>query len=408
MVRLVIVFFFLLQTQIAWSQRLVFADVEKLPKTVNTDAEEIAPLLSPDGLTLYYSRLLYDNNTGGKYSGSDVYSNRYDVTTLNWKPSENLSTINDKSNNQLIGINTKGDLLYSFSTTSSKNPSGLYVTKRVNGVLGKPEFLPMSGLQSSGFIGGYISPEEDVLIVSMARDDSRGEEDLYVSVKTGSTWSNFVNMGSTINTKGFEISPFLSADKKRLYFTSNGHPGLGDGDIFYSERLYNSWEAWTAPVNLGPQLNSKNFDAYFSIYGDSVAYFSSNNKLQSSSSDIFRCKVIIKGEVPDVLLTKEEVQEIFGGVDTRLVFPATSTVLTASHRELLWYLGNKLLDQKTIRLRIAYSKEANPELTDARVEAIIGQLANTGLEGSRIQRFVSQESFDTMHTIQLIFTRISP
>lgn len=408
MVRLVIVFFLLLLTEIAWSQRLVFADVEKLPKAVNTEAEEIAPLLSADGITIYYTRLLFDNNTGGKYAGSDVYLNRYDVTTLNWKPAENLTTINDKTNNQLIGINLTGNLLYSLSTSPSKNPSGIYVTKRVNGVLGKPEFLPLSGLQSSGFISGYVTPEEDVLIVSMARDDSRGEEDLYVSVKTGNSWSNFVNMGSTINTKGFEISPFLSADKKRLYFSSNGHPGLGDGDIFYSERLYNSWEAWTTPVNLGPQLNSKNFDAYFSIYGDSVAYFSSNNNLQSSSSDIFRCKVIIKGEVPDVLLSKEEVQEIFGGVDTRLVFPATSTSLTASHRELLWYLGNKLLDQKNIRLRIAYSKEANHELTDARVEAIIGQLANTGLEGSRIQRYVSQESFETMHTIQLIFTRIAP
>lgn len=408
MVRLVIVFFFLLLTEISWGQRLVFSDVEKLPKVVNTDAEEIAPLLSADGITLYFSRLLSDNNTGGKYAGSDVYSCRYDVTTLNWKPAENLSAINDKTNNQLIGLNLKGDLLYSFSTTPSKNPSGLYVTKRVNGVLGKPEFLPMSGLQSIGFIGGYVTPEEDVLIVSMSRDDSRGEEDLYVSVKTGNSWSSFVNMGSTINTKGFEISPFLSADKKRLYFSSNGHPGLGDGDIFYSERLYNSWEAWTTPVNLGPQLNSKNFEAYFSIYGDSVAYFSSNNNLQSSSSDIYRCKVIIKGEVPDVLLTQEEVQEIFGGVDTRLVFPPTSTSLTASHRELLWYLGNKLLDQKNIRLRISYSKEANPELTDARVEAIIGQLANTGLEGSRIQRYVSQESFETMHTIQLIFTRIAP
>lgn len=408
MVRLVIVFFFLLLTETGWCQRLVFTDVEKLPKAVNTEAEEIAPLLSSDGITLYYSRLLSDNNMGGKYAGSDVYSNRYDVTTLNWKQAENLSTINNKTNNQLIGINAKGDALYSFSTTSSKNPSGIYVTRRVNGVLGKPEFLPLSGLQSSGFIGGYVTPEEDVIIVSMAREDSRGEEDLYVSVKTGNSWSNFVNMGSTLNTKGFEISPFLSGDKKRLYFSSNGHPGLGDGDIFYSERLYNSWEAWTTPVNLGPQLNSKNFDAYFSIYGDSVAYFSSNNNLQSSSSDIFRCRVIIKGEVPDVLLTPEEVQEIFGGVDTRLVFPSTSTSLTASHRELLWYLGNKLLDQKNIRLRISYSKEANPELTDARVEAIIGQLANTGLEGSRIQRYVSQESFETMHTIQLIFTRIAP
>ena len=130
--------------------------------------------------------------------------------------------------------------------------------------------------------------------MSMKDADSKGQEDLYVSLKNGNgEWSKPVNLGSAINTAGFEISPFLTTDKKRLYFASNGHPGLGDADIFYSDRLGNSWETWSVPVNLGDKINSKKFDAYFSIR-DSVAYFCSNRDGQFS--DLYKAS---KQEVVD-------------------------------------------------------------------------------------------------------------
>lgn len=401
MVRLFICFFFVAAT--ASGQTLMFSEVEKLPASVNTNAEEIAPLLGADGVTLYFTRLLDEANKGGKYAGSDIYSSRYDVTSLNWRKAEDFAVLNDKNNNQLIGLNLRGDVFYSLNTSTAKQPRGIFWTKRTNGTLSKPELLPIEGLKSTGFINAFITPEQDVIIASMEAEDSKGEEDLYFSIKKGDSWTSFRNMGTTVNTKGFEISPFLSADRKRLYFSSNGHPGLGGGDLFYCERLYDSWEAWSLPVNLGESINSKGFDAYLSIYGDSVAFFASN---RSVSTDLYRCKVGLKNQSPDVILTQDEMKEIFGGIDGRLVFLNASTSLTATHRELLWYIGNKLLDEKGIRLRIVVSPEEAPELSEARMDAVISQLANTGLEGSRIQRGVNAEIANTKNAVYLVFTKI--
>ena len=150
----------------------------------------------------------------------------------------------------------------------------------------------------------------------MKAQDGYGEEDLYVTTRDSvGHWSRPINLGTTINTKGFEISPFLSADKKRLFFASNGHPGFGDADIFFSERLYDSWEVWSAPRNLGENLNSKGFDAFFSIYGDSVAYFSSNRS--GGLADIYTAKVAPQAApVKDVAgrqyLSDKEIQDLFG------------------------------------------------------------------------------------------------
>lgn len=391
-------------------QRLVFSAVEKLPLAINTDAEEIAPFLSPDGMTLYFTRLLDPANRGGKFAGSDVYMSRYDVTTLNWKAPENLMSINTKGNNILIGLNSKGDQLYTLATSANKVPLGFYVSKRVNGVLGKPELVPISKLQSDGFIGAYLTPDQDVLIVSMEREDSRGEEDLYISVKSGNAWSSLVNMGSSINTKGFEIAPFLSADKKRLFFSSNGHPGSGSADIFYCDRLYNSWEAWTSPVNVGEPVNSVGFDAYFSLYGDTLAVFSSTRTDRSEGADVYKARVSYKEMLPEIELDSMEVRELFGQINQRIIFNKSSTTLTAANREFLWYIGNKLIDHKGIRLRIvSIDSETDKALIDSRVEAIQSQLANTGLEGSRIQRvYRKMQTGDDINSVVIMFVKNSP
>ena len=273
----------------AISQIFEYAVPEKLPSAVNTDEEESSPLLSMDGSKLFFTRLLCPENIGGKYTGSDIWSIDHIGTT--WGTADNIKiNLNNKNNNAVIGMSTAGDVLYLMDASSTSKINGIYISKRVNEMWTKSELIPLSGIESDGFVSFYASPELDVLFVSMNGKDSKGEEDLYVCIKEDSAvWSKPKNLGSTINTSGFEISPFLSADKRRLYFSSNGHPGLGDADIFYSDRLYDSWETWSIPKNLGTNINSTNFDAYFSQYGDSVAYFTSNR--QSELSNIFKSKV---------------------------------------------------------------------------------------------------------------------
>jgi outer membrane protein OmpA-like peptidoglycan-associated protein len=94
-----------------------------------------------------------------------------------------------------------------------------------------------------------------------------------------------------VNTSGADFAPFLAADGKTLYFASEGHKGFGGSDIFYSRRLDDSWKNWSKPINLGPSVNSKTWDAYYSISakGD-YAYFVSSNE-QNGSKDIYRIKL---------------------------------------------------------------------------------------------------------------------
>ncbi len=261
------------------SQELVFGQPEKLGFQINSDDEELGAMLSDDGKTLYFTRAFHANNVGGKYAGTDIWVSKKDELG-NWLPASNAgSPWNNKQSNAVIGINHDHTVVYLLNAYSNK--SGISFSKLFSGAWGAPEFIPIPGINRDDFVGFYVSPEFDVILISMKGKDSYGEEDLYVSLKDSfGKWTEPKNLGPTINTTGFEISPFLSTDKKRLFFSSNGHPGFGDADIFVTERLYDSWDVWAKPLNLGNKVNSGLFDAYFTVQ-DSVGYFSStqNNGL---------------------------------------------------------------------------------------------------------------------------------
>lgn len=91
--------------------------------------------------------------------------------------------------------------------------------------------------------------------------------DLYVSQKLDDkTWSKPINLGKSINTRYSERYPFLTPDLKTLYFSSDGHGGLGRLDIYMSTRLREDcWDCWTEPINLGPPVNSPGNDVEFRL-----------------------------------------------------------------------------------------------------------------------------------------------
>ncbi|MEI9920433.1 MAG: hypothetical protein WDO14_16800 [Bacteroidota bacterium] len=263
----------------AAAQDIEFESLNKLPASINTKADEIMPLLSSDGKTLYFSRI---------GSGSDVFVVEYYFKTKEWtRPKMADDDFNSKVNNAIVGMSADGQSVYHINTSPSKRIKGIYVSKRSNGKWLSPELEPIPFLETEEYFGIYVSPDLQTVIASMKHDDGVGEEDLYVSRKRSGEWSEPVNLGTTINSIGFEISPFLSADGKRLYFASNGHRGLGGSDIFYSDRLDETWTKWSVPVNLGNVINTEGFDAYFSM-NDTVAFFSSGS---GGNSEIYRAHI---------------------------------------------------------------------------------------------------------------------
>ena len=373
------------------AQSLDFKDVMRLPTTINSNVEESMPLLSPDKKTLYFSRMLDPENMGGVFSGSDVWTSHVDGTTGRWgKASNRELDVNTKGNNTVVGMNKDASILYLMNTLSGKPPKGVHFIKKVGGAWSKPELMRIPNLETDGFLGVYVSPDFEVIFLSMKGQDSFGEEDLYVTTRDSlGNWSRPINLGTTINTKGFEISPFLSADKKRLYFASNGHPGFGDADIFFCDRLYDSWEVWSAPRNLGENLNSKGFDAFFSIYSDSVAYFSSNRS--GGLSDIYSAKVApqtapIKDVTSRRYLSDKEIKDLFG-TQLDLYFKREVSDLSDDQKQILGKINNSVLSKNEIRCALLALK--NPETNDLeickkRLLVILDHLKRSGIEGSRV------------------------
>ncbi|MEM7106948.1 MAG: hypothetical protein AAF519_01890 [Bacteroidota bacterium] len=264
-----------------------FGEVEKMPISINTVAEELRPLSNPNNKDyLFFTRVFSPLNKGGKFGGGDVWYVDFSDSLLIAK--SNLPWNTDQ-NDELIGINEAGDTYYLRDPISPHK--GFLFTREVDGKFLEPEKIQVRGLSKKGFMGFYMHPSYEILLISMEAKGSLGSQDLYVSVKdVFGKWGEPIHLGNTVNTPGFEISPFLSDDGLKLFFASNGHNGFGDADIYMSERQYGVWDVWSKPVNLGPKINSTKFDAYFSIRKDSVCFFSSNR--MEDNSQLYQSKIL--------------------------------------------------------------------------------------------------------------------
>ncbi|MCR9171758.1 MAG: SprB repeat-containing protein [bacterium] len=265
-------------------------DPLKLPGSVNgMDSEESMPVFSTDSSTLYFVRTFDESNTGGTNDQDIWQSMRQEDGS--YGDLKKVNNLNNKFHNGIVGMSGSGDMLYLLNTYAGKKDTqkGIAASKNKNGSWGKPERLEIPGLDIEGdFYGFHVNQSGNAIIISYNGPNSLGEEDLYISAKSGDTWSTPQHMGANINSSGFEISPFLTASSDTLFFSSNGMGGEGDADIFYSVKQ-GGWTDWSTPVNLGSRINSEKFDAYFSYTGSS-AYWSSNR--EGERSDIYMIDIL--------------------------------------------------------------------------------------------------------------------
>lgn len=112
-----------------------------------------------------------------------------------------------------------------------------------------------------------------------------GGTDLYVVDFNGGEWGSPINMGREINTEGNEMFPYLDA-QNLLYFSSDGHEGLGGLDVFMTELRENL--SLTGVTNLGAPINSEADDfGFISTSNRSSGYFSSNRKRGGSDDNLY-------------------------------------------------------------------------------------------------------------------------
>ena len=190
-----------------------------------------------------------------------------------------------------IGFESETSLLYSLVEFEK----GLYQgsLRKINLVSGGdmevniPFFRNKAPVQS-----GCLSNNRQFMIISAESNNSYGVEDLYLSQrKTDGSWSSMKNLGAAINSDYQEITPFLAADNRTLFFASNRPDGFGSFDIYYSSRLDESWRSWSAPQRLGSQVNTAGSESSFSFRdGEDSAYFI-RSKDSDGYGDIFKIKI---------------------------------------------------------------------------------------------------------------------
>lgn len=149
---------------------------------------------------------------------------------------------------------------------------------------------------------GCASPDGRKLFFASDRPGGYGDLDIYSCTKLDNgKWSKPVNLGPGVNTKGSEDAPFIHADGT-LYFGSDGHPGLGNSDIFKSELKDGKWQKAT---NLGYPINTAESDSFFFLSEDKKrGYFSSVRPEGIGYSDI--CEVTFLDPPPAIELVEPE------------------------------------------------------------------------------------------------------
>lgn len=286
---------------------------ERLNDNVNSEYKELRPLTSPDGTELYFSRRNHPDNVGGDEDNEDIWVSKLDTVTGEWSKAENLSKpINNKYPNFVSAITPDGKsvmlVLGNKYKENGKMAAGVSISTRIEDGWSVPKnFNIENDYNYSPKANYFIANNRKVLIMSVERDDSYGDRDLYVSFfKEDSTWSDPVNMGPVINTAAEESSPFLAADDKTIYFSSKGFSGFGNDDLFISRRSDDSWTNWSVPQNLGPDINSAEDDQFFMITpSGEYAYYSRGNK--NTDLDIYRLKIPVVYKPAPVILVKGKV-----------------------------------------------------------------------------------------------------
>lgn len=283
---------------------------ESLGPKINSSVDELCPVITPDGKTIYFTRDGHPDNIGGVYQ--DIWMSNIDSTGQFDYPINLGKPLNNDQNSTLSSITPDGNkaLLLNIYKPDGSMGKGLSMTTRGPNGWGFPETVKMDDYYNDNTFAEFsLSNSGDVIILTIQRKDGVGSKDLHYSLlKEDGTWTAPVNMGKVINTVGSETSPFLAADNRTLYFASECFPGYGSKDIFMTRRIGNGWENWTPPINMGNSINTDGFDAYYTLpaSGD-YAYFTS--KSPSNKVDIYRIPVpkelrpnpvtLIKGTIRD-------------------------------------------------------------------------------------------------------------
>lgn len=251
-----------------------------LPSTVNTVHDEYFPSISADEATLSVTRLLpVEVRMPRPSMQEDLYLSHRNGRDSGWREATDIGAPVSTPYNegaQSLSADSKR-MYYTFCNGPCKI---LYSDLGEDGKWCEPKALPaIINLPNVSTKQPSISADGRTLYFTSNRAGGYGGYDIWMATQDDNgTWGGVRNLGASINTAWEEQSPFIHFDNKTLYFSSNGHPGLGDLDLFKSSLQSDS--TWSVPENLGYPINTPATDMglVISASGENAYYASSRNK----------------------------------------------------------------------------------------------------------------------------------
>ena len=269
--------------------------------SINSPDPEYAPIISPDGSTIYFtSRRIWKEDKFKEFvedftnfSTEDIYVS-YKKGPGQWSAPKKLPFCRLDRNEATVAISSDERTLYIYAD-NAKDGGNLYEVDLLKDRLDTLDLIKTEGINTKDWDSHiFYSEDNTVAILSSDRAGGYGGRDLYRMVKLpDGSWSLPKNMGPLINSPYDEDAPFLSVDNKQLYFSSNSDKSMGGFDIFLS--LKTNDNDWSTPINLGYPINSTKDDIFFTTTSDGLlGYLSSNRNGIKGEADIFEVEFISK------------------------------------------------------------------------------------------------------------------
>jgi len=323
---------------------------ENLGPEINSKFSENGVMISPDGSEMYVVRNGHPGNMG-QMKKDDIWRSSLDENG-SWKRLQRLGIpLNNRGSNFVISVAPDGNTLLLANTYKEDGTSagpGLSIAHKSKDGWKVPVTVDVRDFQNqSRYVDFCLSPDGQVLVMAIDNGSTIGGMDLFAAFKEGDEWGEPISLGNEINTFANEFTPFVSADSRTLYFSSFGHPGYGSADLFVSRRLDDSWTFWSEPENLGPDINTKNWDANLSISARGDYAYLTSNENSIGDIDIFRIQlheslrpkpvILVKGRVINNMTSEgmEATINYYDLMDDVFLGEATSSPGDGSYRIVL-------------------------------------------------------------------------
>ncbi len=274
---------------IRYMKEPVKAIITNIGPVINSKDSDFAPVISADETILVFTSRR-EGSTGEELSPEDgqFYEDMYISYKANgnWTPPRNLKEINTSQHDACVALSPDGKQLFIYK---DKNGGDLYFSNfdAINNIWSKPESLGSNVNTKDYETSISMTADGNIIYFSSNRPGGSGGLDIYMSKKTADgKWGTAVNLGPTINTTYDEDAPFIHADGHTLYFSSRGHAGMGNYDIYRSELKDDG--TWSTPENLGYPINTADQDIYFVLSADNKhGYYASAKEGGKGEKDIY-------------------------------------------------------------------------------------------------------------------------